>query len=409
MAGWKWTQASPHHGAIVKVFVETERRRNQRHFDRGTGTLISVNPALVMTAEHVVDSGGTVTVEWRNGFRSKGWVVGTDDRNDLAVIRLKRVPKRAIWIPVARLGEAPKAGDKLEVLGYGDRSGRLRRFDVKLRRYIRDNSSDHMELTFGAIGGDSGGAIVLYRDGRHKLVGVLWGSVGETNNAHGVEPMRGILGGLFRGRDNDGDGDGNGRDNGRGRFRGRYPDAPPPNEADEAPPTVPEAPITNEWWREQGLRTFKSEAAYWAWQGNKPPHIAQGDYDYAVRAQGGPAIPDARSAVAPPTAPGGLIGRMAPPAPSLPPLDPSLFPGPPPRVEHPSAFPPSSQLSPTKVDGIGNLVGRIGDRITEVEGLVQDAREEEETGPENPGEQVAFWINAVSVLVAGGFLGRLKK
>ncbi|WP_249385509.1 S1C family serine protease [Deinococcus radiodurans] len=81
----------------------------------GTGFLISAD-GLALTAYHVVFQAPALSARTSNGNRYPVKVVGYDDQNDLAVIRVS-VPKGTPFLPLA--SSTPKLGDAALAIGNG--------------------------------------------------------------------------------------------------------------------------------------------------------------------------------------------------------------------------------------------------------------------------------------------------
>jgi len=81
----------------------------------GSGVVVSTN-GKILTAAHVVQGTGRVTVEFMNGEQVPARVIGAVERADVAALQLERVPPDLV---AARLGDSDQldVGDDLFVIG----------------------------------------------------------------------------------------------------------------------------------------------------------------------------------------------------------------------------------------------------------------------------------------------------
>ena len=80
----------------------------------GSGVIISSN-GEILTNNHVISSGGQLTVTFNDGSKAKATVIGTDPTTDLAVIKAQGVS----GLKVAQLGDSSKVkvGDQVVAIG----------------------------------------------------------------------------------------------------------------------------------------------------------------------------------------------------------------------------------------------------------------------------------------------------
>lgn len=81
----------------------------------GTGVLIS-KEGLVVTASHVVHTADKVMVQFLNGEKMKASIIRTEPEADLALLKLKRVPKKAALASLAN-SDNTKTGEEVFVIG----------------------------------------------------------------------------------------------------------------------------------------------------------------------------------------------------------------------------------------------------------------------------------------------------
>jgi len=100
--------------AVVDVIVRT----SDSFFDqRGAGTGVVIDQrGLIVTAAHVVEGASTVQIRFATGERVSGRVLGTDEANDIALLRVDRLPE---GVPVAVLGDSDRVqvGDFVVAIG----------------------------------------------------------------------------------------------------------------------------------------------------------------------------------------------------------------------------------------------------------------------------------------------------
>ena len=171
IAGLMWTlscAATLAAGSLSEAVV-----RIHCHQAAGSGTLIHAHQGTgyILTAAHVVESGGETQAQWHNGYTAIATLAAADAQLDVALLRVTP-PADATTIELAESDHWPQRGETVELIGYG--GGRLRHWQASVNGYaMTDGIGRHQTLSLHTqtIGGDSGGAIVW----RGKLVGVIWG------------------------------------------------------------------------------------------------------------------------------------------------------------------------------------------------------------------------------------------
>ncbi len=166
------TQPAEYHHAVLRVVAGAGAIRSA-----GTGTLIASDgeQGIVLTAAHVIGSNSQATAVWPDGYKSTGRVLCVETRDDIAAFAVIP-PADAVVLPLAGDDEWPRAGDTVELCGYGgSNSGteRLRHWSAVAQGYAESRSGRHHTLSVATqtISGDSGGPMV--KNG--KVVAVLWG------------------------------------------------------------------------------------------------------------------------------------------------------------------------------------------------------------------------------------------
>ncbi len=101
-----------------KAVVDVIARTSDSFFDqRGAGTGVVIDQrGLIVTAAHVVEGTSTVEIRFATGERVSGRVLGTDEANDIALLRVDRLPA---GVPVAVLGDSDRVqvGDVVVAIG----------------------------------------------------------------------------------------------------------------------------------------------------------------------------------------------------------------------------------------------------------------------------------------------------
>lgn len=136
----------------------------------GSGTVVHAEPgrSIVVTAAHVVEHGGKLTVR-ADGKTFPAKVILTDRPSDFAALEV------AARLPVAvPVGSEAKVGD--EVLMIGGSSGHSR---GKVTEFDRHNDREVLLADYESISGDSGGGVFV----RGRLVAVHVGRYGERARA----------------------------------------------------------------------------------------------------------------------------------------------------------------------------------------------------------------------------------
>jgi hypothetical protein len=164
--------ASPH-PAIARLVVVSGATRSY-----GTGTLIASDSthSWVLTCAHLFSSRPeSITVRFPDGRQFPAQLVGLDRTWDLALVQIPAVNLP----PVPLANNPPQVGQWLTACGYGP-EGLYRCSRGPLRGYVAVHSGGTFEtlnIATSVRQGDSGGPVF---DASGALVGVIWGSDGQT-------------------------------------------------------------------------------------------------------------------------------------------------------------------------------------------------------------------------------------
>ncbi|MXV19160.1 S1C family serine protease [Deinococcus xianganensis] len=129
----------------------------------GSGVLISED-GLILTAYHVIRGAPELSVQLLNKTRYPAQVIGYNDQDDLALLRVN-VPKGTPFLPLA--AARPAVGDTALAIGNGGgafltpKTGRLLGLDSDAGR--ADFPPGTLEMNAPLIPGDSGGPVVNVR------------------------------------------------------------------------------------------------------------------------------------------------------------------------------------------------------------------------------------------------------
>ena len=177
---WRYERAVGHRAAVVRV----ECRDGIRANSLGSGVLVRWGKRIVvLTARHVVKEAKSVIVRFYNGKRYRARVIKVNARWDCAVLDIGGTAPDGIEPAEFAFGEdaAFRDGDRLESCGYGP-DEQLAVNSGLFKGYRRSSAAmngpdDWMVISGHARQGDSGGPVF---DGKGRVVGVLWGTDGQT-------------------------------------------------------------------------------------------------------------------------------------------------------------------------------------------------------------------------------------
>ncbi len=146
---WKWSDRSEHHKAVVKISVPG---------GAGSGVMVQHDHggALVVTAAHVIETGGPVTLTSAttgNSFPCSVWYRNL--ANDLAIV-YARTAHANVTVPLT--DKLPTKGSTIEIVGFGGPRGELRHFTGP---YLRPYMHGGFQVDAHVISGDSGSPMML--------------------------------------------------------------------------------------------------------------------------------------------------------------------------------------------------------------------------------------------------------
>ncbi len=164
---WRWSPSQPHHNAAVQVRVGTSF---------GSGIYVAYGELRgVLSAQHVGSGRTAATVTWSDGTQTAGHRTIDKFSHDLAFIFTRHPSIK----PIELAEGEPRAGDRLEVLGFGGP-----KTNPPLRAFFGDYvappenvvSRSHHILDCYVIHGDSGAGVLRGA----KLIGIaVSGTAGE--------------------------------------------------------------------------------------------------------------------------------------------------------------------------------------------------------------------------------------
>tara|TARA_R110002020_G_scaffold293477_3_gene508838 strand:+ start:1314 stop:2348 length:1035 start_codon:yes stop_codon:yes gene_type:complete len=142
---WDWSPKAKHQAAAVRLRSGSAG---------GSGVCVWSNgrTLIVLTAAHVVEAPGPVTIYWQDGKTATGKVIGADRTNDIAVIQCSFLGN-VTTIPIAT--DPPPEGVKVEILGFGGPRDTLRRFYGKVI-----GTGNKVEAQAYLLSGDSGSGMI---------------------------------------------------------------------------------------------------------------------------------------------------------------------------------------------------------------------------------------------------------
>ncbi len=147
----------------------------------GTGWFIS-DDGLALTAYHVVFGAPKLSARLLNGERYDLTVIGYDDSNDVALVKVN-VKGKVPFVPLAQQG--PKVGDAALAIGNSggqllkEKRGVLKRLDVAAGRADFPNGT--LELDAPLAPGDSGGPVINARGEGIGVVSYIRAQEGSSN------------------------------------------------------------------------------------------------------------------------------------------------------------------------------------------------------------------------------------
>lgn len=173
--------------SVVEVFTETKRVSNwfQEYVTEGAGSgVILAEDGYIVTNHHVIDGASTVKVRLSNGQTYPAVLTGTDEKTDLAVVKIN-----ASGLTAAKLADSStvRAGDFVIAIGnpLGELGGTVTNgiISAKDREVTFDGKSMTLLQTSAAVNpGNSGG-------GLFNLDGELVGVVNAKSSGEDIEGL----------------------------------------------------------------------------------------------------------------------------------------------------------------------------------------------------------------------------
>lgn len=173
--------------SVVEVFTETKRVSSwfQEYVTEGAGSgVILAEDGYIVTNHHVIDGASTVKVRLSNGQTYPAVLTGTDEKTDLAVVKIN-----ASGLTAAKLADssAVRAGDFVIAIGnpLGELGGTVTNgiISAKDREITFDGKSMTLLQTSAAVNpGNSGG-------GLFNLDGELVGVVNAKSSGEDIEGL----------------------------------------------------------------------------------------------------------------------------------------------------------------------------------------------------------------------------
>ena len=176
--------------AMVRI-VSRVTKNGMTRSNMGSGTLIDWHgEKFILTASHIFRDGvGTITISSQKRETVAGTLVLQDTYWDVVVLK----PNRELDIvPINISDEVATKGDKTTAWGFGG-NGQLIGTKGELVGYTYSQKSgtyETLRVTGGARYGDSGGAIL---NAKNELIGVIWGTDGQSTYATGHLRLQKLL------------------------------------------------------------------------------------------------------------------------------------------------------------------------------------------------------------------------
>lgn len=171
---YDWSEPAPHHASVCQIVCNGAR---------GSGAYVTDGHfRFVLTAAHVVDSGGSATVTFQDGIEATGRAM--IDRNyrdrgyDVGAVLTGSIE----GITPLKIYSGPINSD-LEICGFGGPMRKLRHFNVKLTNFtLSSRSSSRLQTDGNVINGDSGGPWLI--DG--QVAGISSTGFGALNKVESL-------------------------------------------------------------------------------------------------------------------------------------------------------------------------------------------------------------------------------
>ena len=166
-----------------KVLPSTIALVSEKVGSSGSGVIVSAD-GLILTAAHVVQGAEELTVNFPDGSKATGKVLGANYSKDIGMVKIE---EKGPW-PFLQLGESKslEAGDWVIAMGHSAGFDKFRTPPVRFGRVVSKGPGNFLTTDCRLIGGDSGGPL-FDLDG--KVIGIN-SSIGEdlkNNNHAGID------------------------------------------------------------------------------------------------------------------------------------------------------------------------------------------------------------------------------
>jgi S1-C subfamily serine protease len=169
VAGQVYEEVGP---SVVQIDVSSQSRGRALFGGTGSGVVVD-DSGLILTNNHVIEAGRTITVQFSNGATRAARVLGTDRGNDLALLKVDLPP----GVPASKLGDSDQVQVGETAIAIGSPFGLAQTVTQGIISAVdRDWSPDNGALLTGLIQtdapinpGNSGGPLV---NGNGEVIGI---------------------------------------------------------------------------------------------------------------------------------------------------------------------------------------------------------------------------------------------
>ena len=150
-------------GYFIGSAASTSTAGRAAEISSGSGVVIGAT-GEVLTNAHVVQGCQSITVKLASGNSEVGALVASDEKNDLAVVRLRNIGNPLATAAVFREGALVRAGDAIVALGYPlsgllSSDANLSVGNVSALAGLRDDSR-YLQISAPVQPGNSGGPLL---------------------------------------------------------------------------------------------------------------------------------------------------------------------------------------------------------------------------------------------------------
>ena len=160
-------------GSTLSVLVSGVVAGQAAEISSGSGVVISAQ-GDILTNAHVVEGCQSITVKLASGITEAAALVASDEKNDLALVRLRDTASPLPSVAVLREGSPLRAGDTIVALGYPlsgllATGANLSVGNLSALAGLRDDSR-YLQISAPVQPGNSGGPLL---DASGHLVGIV--------------------------------------------------------------------------------------------------------------------------------------------------------------------------------------------------------------------------------------------